>query len=270
MSQLPAFRAIQAELDLDEVYVMGTNCVDNSPTPEAAEQFIREGVQIPENEQVLGYEFMQDFKVHVKTETSYITKPYFSLPGTIADPSIATSCKACFDYTNALADVVVGYMAAPLDANNFRMDQSFQTLTVRNAKGATMVKIAQEANRLEIGEVASGRGSHEILASSTVDNDSIVLGMIGGDIPEQGLPTWIGELMALAMTNLIAPKGVSFGRYSIDYHLLRNYLHVLHEWGEDRANKTMPQFARDIVNYYKQNDAGFRSLVSKVALQEEK
>ncbi len=36
-----AFRAVQDELDLDEVYVLGTNCADNSPTPTDASEFIR-------------------------------------------------------------------------------------------------------------------------------------------------------------------------------------------------------------------------------------
>ena len=31
-----AFRAVQDDLGLEEVYVLGTNCADNSPTPEAA------------------------------------------------------------------------------------------------------------------------------------------------------------------------------------------------------------------------------------------
>jgi coenzyme F420-reducing hydrogenase beta subunit len=125
-----AFRAIQSDLNLDQVYVLGTNCADNSPTPQAAERFIRDGVQIPTSDDDLGYEFMQDFRVHVKTTRSYVTKPYFCLPGTIAEQSIAKSCLSCFDYTNGIADVVVGYMGAPLRGRS-RMDQSDQTLTVR-------------------------------------------------------------------------------------------------------------------------------------------
>lgn len=53
-----AFRAIQDELNLKAVYVLGTNCADNSPTPEAAQNFISKGLQVdPSN--VQGYEFMQ-------------------------------------------------------------------------------------------------------------------------------------------------------------------------------------------------------------------
>jgi len=244
-----AFRAIQDDLDLDNIYVLGTNCVDNSPSPEAAQRFLQEGVQIDTlKEKVRGYEFMQDYKVHVKTQDGYVKKPYFCLPGTIALPSIATSCLACFDYTNGLADVVVGYMGAPLAGA--RMDESYQTLTVRNERGSRMVQTAIEADRLHVGEVAWGSGSHEKLASATVASDSIVLDMVGGKIPEKGMPLFMGNILAFVLSNVVGPKGINFARYSIDYHILRNYLHVLQEWGEERAHKTMPQFARDIVAHY--------------------
>ena len=38
-----ALRSVEADLDLDELYVLGTNCADNSPTPEAARNFLRDG-----------------------------------------------------------------------------------------------------------------------------------------------------------------------------------------------------------------------------------
>ena len=53
-----AFRAIQHTLQLDEVYVLGTNCADNSPTPEDAREFLRRSVPDMENKKILGYEFM--------------------------------------------------------------------------------------------------------------------------------------------------------------------------------------------------------------------
>ena len=217
-----AFRAVQNDLQLEEVYVLGTNCADNSPSPEAAENFIREGVKIDPNTNIRGYEFMQDFKVHVKGDDSYVKKPYFTLPGTIAKTSIATSCLACFDYVNGLADVVVGYMGAPL---NSRMDTSLQTITVRNERGREMVQTAIDSSRLQLVEPATGSGSHEKLASATVAADSIVLEMTGGKVPEQGMPLWIAEIIAYAMT-AIGPK-VSLQRWffllTYDRYLSQNH-----------------------------------------------
>ncbi|CAJ1944443.1 unnamed protein product [Cylindrotheca closterium] len=257
-----AFRAIQDDLKLKEVYVLGTNCADNSPTPEAANNFIEQGLSV-KSESVLGYEFMQDFKVHVKTTDSYVTKPYFSLPGTIAEPSIAKSCLACFDYTNGLADVVVGYMGAPLDSNS-RMDESFQTIAIRNERGVQMVQTAVKASRLKLHGTAPGKGGHESLSSATVAADSIVLSMVGEkDPPEQGMPALMGEIMAFAMRNL-GPKGINFARYSVDYHLLRNYLHILNEWGEARTTMALPASAKEIVEHYLQTDSSFQEIVTKI------
>mmetsp|Transcript_11416 Transcript_11416/g.28850 ORF Transcript_11416/g.28850 Transcript_11416/m.28850 type:complete len:510 (+) Transcript_11416:160-1689(+) len=260
-----AFRAIQDDLGLDEVYVLGTNCADNSPTPEAARTFIREGVKVDSVDDVQGYEFMQDFKVHVKSKDSYVAKPYFTLPGTIAEQSIAKSCRACFDYTNALADVVVGYMGAPLDDGKVaRMDEAFQTLTVRNKRGAAMVEIAQKASRLNVGEVAAGEGSHEKLASATVSSDAIVAAMVGNPVQEKGMPGWMGQIMAFGMRR-IGPTGINFARYSIDYHILRNYLFVLKNKGnKESAMMVLPQNARDVVNYYLENDEQFADFESKI------
>lgn len=257
-----AFRAVQSDLtNLREVYVLGTNCADNSPTTEAAQNFIQQGIKLDASS-VQGYEFMQDFKVHVKTNESYITRPYFTLPGTIAESSIAMSCRACFDYTNALADVVVGYMGAPLDANA-RMDQSFQTLTIRNDRGARMVQTAVDASRLILGDVATGKGSHEQLASATITSDALVAAMVDQLVPEAGMPSWMGEFMAFGMRQF-GPKGINFARYSIDYHVLRNYLHILNQWGEERAGTSIPDYSKKIVDYYKKNDAEFYKLVSAI------
>lgn len=150
--------------------------------------------------------------------------------------------------TNGLADVVIGYMGAPLEPNS-RMDTSYQTLTIRNERGAQMVDAALAASRLEVLETATGQGFHEKLASATVASDGIVQGMVGGTVQEEGMPLWMGEIMASVMT-FVGPKGVAFARYSIDYHILRNYLHVLDVWGEERARTSIPQYALDIVDRY--------------------
>lgn len=189
--------------------------------------------------------------MHVKTQSSsYIKKPYFCLPGTIAKSAIADSCLACFDYTNGLADVVIGYMAAPLDKNSAQMDQSLQSITIRNSRGAEMVDSALNAGRLYIQSEAKGSGTHEKIALATVESDSIVMEMTKrGKIPEKGMPLFMGEIMAFVMGS-IGPKGVNFARYSIDYHILRNYLHVLDEWGEERAKNSIPAYAELIVQKY--------------------
>jgi len=256
---------VEHKLGLDEVFVLGTNCADNSPTPEAAQEFLREGLKVDETK-VEGYEFMQDFRVHVKmdktTTKDYITKPYFTLPGKVAEGAIAKSCLACFDYTNSLADVVVGYMGAPL-VGGARMDKSFQTIAVRNDRGERMIDAALRSGRIDFGEVAGGSGAHEKMASATVAADSIVMAMAGGQVKQEGVNKFVGEIMALALTK-IGPKGMNFARYSIDYHILRNYLHVLMEWGEDRAEYAIPIYAKNIIDKYLDYDPSFAELKEKI------
>jgi len=51
---------------------------------------------------------MQDFRVHIKhTDGHFEYVPYFCLPANQLNDVIAPSCYSCFDYPNALADLVV-------------------------------------------------------------------------------------------------------------------------------------------------------------------
>ena len=149
---------------------------------------------------------MQDFRVHIKTnDCSYITKPYFCLPGAIAKESIAPSCLACFDYTNALADVVVGYMAAPLD-RNARMDESYQTISIRNSRGANMVQTAVQAYKLQLHEPATGTGSHEALASATVQSDAIIQGLLKRYSPRRGHAIVVGRMHGQSLLRFLVQR----------------------------------------------------------------
>lgn len=38
----------------------------------------------------------------------------------------------------------------------------------------------------------------------------------------------------VCLHNQVGPKGLEFGRYSLDYHNIRNYLHVHRAWGKER------------------------------------
>mmetsp|Transcript_273 Transcript_273/g.372 ORF Transcript_273/g.372 Transcript_273/m.372 type:complete len:509 (+) Transcript_273:50-1576(+) len=271
-----AFRAVQGKLKhVEEVYVLGTNCADNAPTPEAASNFIQSGMKISPEKAVKGYEFMQDYRVHVKLEdpssgeSEYVTKPYFSLPASVADPSIAYSCRACFDYTNGLADVVIGYMGAPI-VPGMRMDDpqsSQQTLTVRNERGSKMVQTAVEQNRLWINpEPPLDKGKHELTAINTVWSDTLVMGLYQEnlDLPT-GMPEWAGNILASVLQQ-VGPKGLAFARYSIDYHVLRNFFHVLHQCKGDQLEtfKKLPESSRQLVQGYLGSSKQIKELKEKI------
>lgn len=237
------------------------------------------------NKDVLGYEFMQDYRVHVKMRPNmnastdsiptYKKKPYFCLPGEVATQAIAKSCLACFDYTNSLADLVVGYIAAPLSETE-SMDSSFQSITCRNLKGKTMMEFALKGNRIEISSekeigAKNSRGvvPFEYLALSTTMEDIIVKNMrsrneSSNTTGAKTMPLAIGNLLSKLLI-LVGPKGLFFAKYSIDYHILRNYLYVLDVWGEKRAVESLPQNAKDIVQYYKEKYSEFCDLHEEIA-----
>jgi coenzyme F420-reducing hydrogenase beta subunit len=265
-----AFRSsdVQEKLGLERVYVLGTNCADNSPTSNATRDFISSGLNVDERElsSVRGYEFMQDFQVHVKKTIddvdTYEKIPYFSLPGKIARSSIASSCLSCFDYTNALADVVVGYMGAPLDDNG-EMDSALQTLTVRNDSGREMIEAATRSGLLSLHGEALGNGPWQEFAVQTVASDGIVAAMVGKEPKEDGMPRFLGKIMAKIIKE-IGPKGLNFASYSIDYHILRNYLYTIDQWGERRAEVSMPQYSKNIVKEYLDKSKSFSALKDSI------
>lgn len=267
-----AFRSelVQKDLGVENVYVLGTNCADNSPTPQASKDFIQKGLGTSDEDydSVKGYEFMQDFRVHVKKETegrngptvTYDKISYFSLPGNIARASIASSCLTCFDYTNSLADIVVGYMGAPLADD---MDSNYQTLTIRNQRGKEMFDIATKTGKLNVYETATGKGSWKDFAVQTVLADGVIEEMIGKKPKEQGMPIGVGNFVS-SLVQYIGPKGLNFAEYSIDYHILRNYFYCLDQWGEDGTQRKMPQYAQSIVKEYLENFEGLRAVRDKI------
>ncbi|KAH0470061.1 hypothetical protein IEQ34_001619 [Dendrobium chrysotoxum] len=235
-----ALRSVEKYLGLEKLYVLGTNCVDNG-TRSGLDKFLKAASSDPET--VLHYEFMQDYKVHLKHLDGHIEEvPYFCLPANELVDVIAPSCYSCFDYTNALADLVVGYMAVP-KYSGLRMTEHPQYITVRNERGREMLNLVE--NLLEITDTASS-GSRKPFVMETVNaDDKAKL----GKGPSQQVPRFIGNLIAFIL-NLIGPKGLEFGRYSLDYHTIRNYLYVNRQWGKQRAERHMPSYAKKIVELY--------------------
>ncbi|KAI9078820.1 hypothetical protein K1719_039278 [Acacia pycnantha] len=242
--QVQALRSVEQHLNLEKLYVLGTNCVDNG-TREGLDKFLKAASDTPET--VLHYEFMQDYKVHLKHLDGHIEEvPYFCLPANeLQVDVIAPSCYSCFDYTNALADLVVGYMSVP-KYSGVSMTQHPQYVTVRNERGREMLSLVEQY--LEIKPTTSGGDRRPFVMETVKADDNAKL----GKGPAQPAPKFIGNLIAFIL-NLIGPKGLEFGRYSLDYHTIRNYLYVNRAWGKERADRHMPAYAKKLVDLYNQN-----------------
>lgn len=64
--------------------------------------------------------------MHVKhTDGHFEYIPFFSLPSNDLNDVIAPSCYSCFDYPNAVADLVVGYMGVPYKVGSSRKNGNF-------------------------------------------------------------------------------------------------------------------------------------------------
>lgn len=235
-----ALRSVEKHLGLDKLYVLGTNCVDNG-TREGLEKFLKAASSEPET--VLHYEFMQDYKVHIKHLDGHIEEvPYFCLPANELVDVIAPSCYSCFDYTNALADLVVGYMAVP-KYSGLSMTEHPQYITVRNEKGREMLSLVE--NLLEITPTRSSGNRRPFVMETVKADDKAKL----GKGPSQPAPRLIGNIIAFLL-NLVGPKGLEFARYSLDYHTIRNYLYVHRQWGKQRADRHIPSYAKKIMETY--------------------
>jgi len=253
-------------LGLEEggLFVLGTHCVDNSPTPKQALKFVSTlpSVGNARAKDVKAYEFMADFRVHARVSTAdggeeTVKDAYMTLPPNIGVPSIADSCYSCFDYTNGLADLVVGYMGAPFSEND-EMTTAALMVTVRNAKGSAMLDNAVARGRVEVlqegghgGKLLPSTGDRRKITMSTVERDSLVQTLTDPSYTpgDKGAPKWAGDILAKFISKAL-PTGMEFARYSIDYHFLRNRLFVEKRMGSRRAARHVPSYAEALMEPY--------------------
>lgn len=226
--QIQALRAVEQQLGLEKLYVLGTPCVDNVNRA-GLQKFLETTSRSPET--VVHYEFMQDFRVHFKHEDgSTETVPFFGLKTNQLKDVFAPSCMSCFDYVNGLADLVVGYMGAPF---------GWQWMTVRNDRGQEMLDLVQ--GQLETQPVTSSGNRQAAVQQSIPAYDQGVT-----------LPMWAAKLMGVVIER-IGPKGLEYARFSIDSHFTRNYLYVKRHHPEKLADH-VPEFAKQIVGQYQLPD----------------
>ncbi|CAN1146958.1 7-hydroxymethyl chlorophyll a reductase, chloroplastic [Linum perenne] len=240
--QVQALRSVEKYLNLEKLYVLGTNCVDNG-TREGLDKFLNAASEEPET--VLHYEFMQDYKVHLKHLDGHIEEvPYFCLPANDLVDVIAPSCYSCFDYTNGLADLVIGYMGVP-KYSQISMTNHPQYVTVRNERGKEMLDLVKHL--LDVTPTTSSGNRRPFVMETVKADDNAKL----GKGPAQPAPKLVGNLIAFIL-NLVGPKGLEFARYSLDYHTIRNYLYTNRTWGKERAARHTPSYAKKLVELYNQ------------------
>ncbi len=222
--QIQALRAVEKKLGLEELYVLGTPCVDNVSRA-GLQTFLETTSRSPET--VVQYEFMQDFRVHFKHEDGSVeTVPFFGLKTNQLKDVFAPSCLSCFDYVNGLADLVVGYMGSPM---------GWQWLVVRNDRGQALLDLVMD--ELETQPVISQGNRHQAVQQGIAAYDQAMT-----------LPMWVAQMLGVVIER-IGPKGLEYGRFSIDSHFTRNYLYVKRNHPEKLPDH-VPGFAQRIVEQY--------------------
>ena len=223
--QIQALRAVQATLPLDELYVLGLPCVDNV-SRQGLQTFLESTVSSPDT--VVHYEFMQDFRIHFRhSDGREETVPFFGLDTPKLKNVFAPSCLSCFDYTTAGADLVVGYMGAGFGR---------QWLTVRNPRGQQLLDLVEA--ELDVAPVTSSGQRQAAVQQGIEAYDKAVK-----------LPLWLANLIGFFVERL-GPKGLEYGRFSIDSHFTRNALWLRRNHPE-MAERHIPAFARRIISRYR-------------------
>jgi 3,8-divinyl protochlorophyllide a 8-vinyl-reductase (ferredoxin) len=223
--QIQALRTVEKQLGLEKLYVLGTPCVDNVNRA-GLQKFLETTSRSPST--VVHYEFMQDFNVHFKHEDgSTELVPFFGLNTKELKDVFAPSCMTCFDYVNSLADLVVGYMGAPF---------GWQWIVVRNETGQEMLDLVNDQLRVQA-------------VMSNGDRQAAVQQGIAAYDNATTLPMWMAWLIGFVV-NKIGPKGLEYGRFSIDSHFIRNYLYVKRNYPQ-KLDAHVPDYAKRIVSRYK-------------------
>ena len=234
--QVQALRTVEEHLNLEQLYVLGTHCVDNGKR-DGLEKFLNAASNSPDT--ALHYEFMQDYQVHIKHLDGHTeTIPYFCLPTQDLHDVIAPSCYSCFDYMNGLADLVVGYMGVPYE--QVPMTQHHQQVTVRNAKGQQMFDLIKP--NLSVKPVVRSGNCQTFVLQTVLQEEKST---------NATMPRFLGNVLAWILTRL-GPQGLEFAKYSIDYHTIRNYLYVKRNWGK-KGDHQIPGYSQAIVAEYDQS-----------------
>ena len=223
--QIQALRAVQSTLPLEQLYVLGLPCVDNV-SRDGLQTFLESTVSSPDT--VVHYEFMQDFRIHFRhSDGREETVPFFGLDTPRLKDVFAPSCLSCFDYTNAGADLVVGYMGATFGR---------QWITVRNPRGQQLLDLVEA--ELDVAPVIS-RGDRKAAVQQGIEAYDKAL----------KLPMWLAELIGVFVQRF-GPQGLEYGRFSIDSHFTRNAL-WLRRNHPAKAEAQIPAFAKKIISRYR-------------------
>ncbi|WP_295408514.1 Coenzyme F420 hydrogenase/dehydrogenase, beta subunit C-terminal domain [uncultured Thiocystis sp.] len=202
--QVHALRAVEAELGLERLDVIGIPCSDNVAYEDLT-YFLSQVSRSPET--VVHHEFMQDFSLWMRHEDGHVERLNFiDFPMDKLHGIFPSACLSCFDYPNTLSDLTVGYMGAEL---------GWQWVLARTERGEELFELMRP--ELEIG-VLTERGDRRRGMPRFMER---LTHPPGAKRP----PFLIRKLVAMLQRKK-GPGGLEFARAVIEMKLLRNLNYV--------------------------------------------
>jgi coenzyme F420 hydrogenase subunit beta len=205
--QVHALRALEQELGFERIYVIGTPCSDNTTTANF-HTFL--GLLSEKPETITYLEFRADYHVELrfddgrKREIPFLQLPLSKLPGDF----FPLTCRTCVDYTNALADITVGYMAG----------EGEQWLLVRNERGEELLGLIRDNLTLaEPGSAGKRTGAVKGFLANVERS--------AGGLPLRQMPNWLRPIMGWLMPR-IGPRGLEFARARVEMKAIESVLHL--------------------------------------------
>jgi coenzyme F420 hydrogenase subunit beta len=221
--QIYALRALEAELGLERLYVIGTPCSDNTTT-ERFHAFL--ALLEPDPDSVTYLEFRADYHVELRYADPARrprTIPFLELPISRLPPDFfPLTCRTCVDYTNVLADITVGYMGG----------QGEQWLLVRNARGEELLALlGEEVRTAEPGSAGRRAGAVRGFLANTL--------RAAGGLPLRRMPAWLRPIVGWLMPR-IGPRGLEFARARVEMKAVETVVHLRREVPRRLRNMVPP------------------------------
>ncbi len=216
--QVYALRALEAQLGFEAITVIGTPCSDNTTT-ENFHTFL--GLLSDAPETITYLEFRADYHVELRfTDGRVKTIPFLSLPiSQLAPDFFPLTCRTCVDYTNALSDITVGYMAG----------QGEQWLIVRNERGQALLDLLGDDVRLSEPE---SHGKRKVAVAGFIAN----VERAAGGLPLRRMPDWVRPIVSWLQPRT-GPRGLEFARTRLEMKAAETVIHLRRE--EPRRMKSM-------------------------------
>jgi len=208
--QVHALRALEASLGFERLYVIGTPCSDNTTTKRLHE-FLALLSDDPDS--ITYLEFRADYHVELRfTDGRTKAIPFLMLPLSDLRPDFfPLTCRTCVDYTNALADLTVGYMAGEGD----------QWLIVRNERGQELVDLL--GDEIALAPVGNA-GKREGAVKGFIAN----VERAAGGLPLRRMPKWVRPIVGWLMPR-VGPRGLEFARTRVEMKGAETIIHLRRE-----------------------------------------